>query len=82
MDKGNMFKDQARRRVKEQAEIEAIVTGDTAARDEKPKQEKRATMCIAMSESEKRMLKQYALSQGRTTSSIVQEWIREFCRNQ
>lgn len=88
MGKRNIFADQATRRNKEQMELEAIVTAapsETAKRQTtvQPRQDAdaRTTMCVALSAAEKKMLKQYAVAQGRTTSSIIQGWIREFCRD-
>lgn len=86
MGKRNIFADQATRRNKEQTELEAVVT---AVPSEVPKHpvmvqprqdaDARTTMCVALSAAEKKMLKQYAVAQGKTTSSIIQGWIREFC---
>ena len=81
MDSKNMFKNAGARRVKEQKAIEkAIMAGAEAETEDRQDQEKRTTMSIAMSVKEKTMLKQYAAAQGKTSASIIQGWIREFCR--
>ena len=85
MDSKNMFRNAEARRVKEQKEIETAIMAETelgtADRQDRQDREKRTTMSVAMSVKEKTMLKQYAAAQGKTAASIIQAWIREFCRN-
>lgn len=61
-------------REREQADINAAVTTPGTVDDKT-----RTTMTIAMSAREKKLLKQYAAIQGKTTASIVQGWINQFC---
>lgn len=57
-------------------------------KDQKKKQErttgeivkkKRTTLCLSVTEDDKRLLQMYAASRGETTASIVHKWITEFC---
>ena len=82
MDSKNMFRNAEARRVKEQKEIETAIMAETELGTvDRQDREKRTTMSVAMSVKEKTMLKQYAAAQGKTAASIIQAWIREFCRN-
>ena len=82
MDSKNMFRNAEARRVKEQKEIETAIMAETELGiADRQDREKRTTMSVAMSVKEKTMLKQYAAAQGKTAASIIQAWIREFCRN-
>ena len=82
MDSKNIYKNFETRREKEQKEIEAaIMAGTESGTVDRQDHEKRTTMSVAMSVKEKTMLKQYAAAQGKTAASIIQGWIREFCRN-
>ena len=82
MDSKNMFRNAEARRVKEQKELEMAIMAETElGTADRQDGEKRTTMSVAMSVKEKTMLKQYAAAQGKTAASIIQAWIREFCRN-
>lgn len=78
-EKKNIFAAASDKRKKEQAQINAAVTGTP---EPAPATSPRTTMTIAMSTEEKRMLKQFAAAQGKTTAAIVQGWINQYCTNQ
>ena len=68
----NMFEKYAADREAEQKKIEEAVVADTAAEDEK-----RTTLSLSLTVSDKKALKMMALERETTIAAIIHEWIQE-----
>ena len=68
----NMFEKYAADREAEQKKIEKAVVADTAAEDEK-----RTTLSLSLTVSDKKALKMMALERETTIAAIIHEWIQE-----
>ena len=68
----NMFEKYAANREAEQKKIEKAVVADTAAEDEK-----RTTLSLSLTVSDKKALKMMAAERGTTIAAIIHEWIQE-----
>ena len=68
----NMFEKYAADREAEQKKIEKSVVADTAA------DEKRKTLSLSLTASDKKALKMRSLKEGKTIAAIIHEWIGEW----
>lgn len=68
----NMFEKYAADREAEQKKIEKAVVADTAAEDEK-----RTTLSLSLTVSDKKALKMMAAERETTIAAIIHEWIQE-----
>lgn len=68
----NMFEKYAADREAEQQKIEKTVSADTPAADEK-----RTTLSLSLTVSDKKALKLMALERDTTIAAIIHEWIVE-----
>jgi len=68
----NMFEKYAADREAEQKKIEKSVVADTAA------DEKRTTLSLSLTASDKKALKMRSLKEGKTIAAIIHEWIGEW----
>jgi hypothetical protein len=67
----NMFEKYAADREAEQKKIEKAVVADTAA------EEKRTTLSLSLTVSDKKALKMMAVERETTIAAIIHEWIQE-----
>ena len=67
----NMFEKYAADREAEQKKIEKAVVADTAA------EEKRTTLSLSLTVSDKKTLKMMALERETTIAAIIHEWVQE-----
>ena len=67
----NMFEKYAADREVEQKKIEKAVVADTAA------EEKRTTLSLSLTVSDKKALKMMAVERETTIAAIIHEWIQE-----
>lgn len=67
----NMFEKYAADREVEQKKIEKAVVADTAA------DEKRTTLSLSLTVSDKKALKMMALKRETTIAAIIHEWVQE-----
>ena len=67
----NMFEKYAADREAEQKKIEKAVVTDTAA------DEKRTTLSLSLTVSDKKALKMMAMEQETTIAAIIHEWVAE-----
>lgn len=67
----NMFEKYAADREAEQKKIEKAVVADAAA------EEKRTTLSLSLTVSDKKALKMMALKRETTIAAIIHEWVRE-----
>ena len=67
----NMFEKYAADREAEQKTIEKAVVADTAA------EEKRTTLSLSLTVSDKKALKMMAVERETTIAAIIHEWIQE-----
>lgn len=67
----NMFEKYAADREAEQKKIEKAVVADTAA------EEKRTTLSLSLTVSDKKALKMMAMEQETTIAAIIHGWIQE-----
>ena len=70
----NMFEKYAADREAEQKKIEKAVVADAAA------EEKRTTLSLSLTVSDKKALKLMALERDTTIAAIIHEWIAEHVR--
>ena len=70
----NMFEKYAADREAEQKKIEKAVVADTT------KDEKRTTLSLSLTVSDKKALKMMALERDTTIAAIIHEWIAEHVR--
>lgn len=70
----NMFEKYAADRESEQKKIEKAVVADTTA------DEKRTTLSLSLTVSDKKALKLMALERDTTIAAIIHEWIAEHVR--
>lgn len=68
----NMFEKYAADREAEQKKIEKAVVADAVADDEK-----RTTLSLSLTVSDKKALKMMAMEQETTIAAIIHEWIQE-----
>lgn len=68
----NMFEKYAADREAEQKKIEEAVVADAAA------DEKRTTLSLSLTVSDKKALKMRSLKEGKTIAAIIHEWIGEW----
>ena len=68
----NMFEKYAADREAEQKKIEKAVVADTAAEDEK-----RTTLSLSLTVSDKKALKMMAAERETTIAAIIHEWVQE-----
>lgn len=68
----NMFEKYAADREAEQKKIEKAVVADTATEDEK-----RTTLSLSLTVSDKKALKMMALERETTIAAIIHEWVQE-----
>lgn len=68
----NMFEKYAADREAEQKKIEEAVVADVAA------DEKRTTLSLSLTVSDKKALKMRSLKEGKTIAAIIHEWIGEW----
>lgn len=68
----NMFEKYTADREAEQKKIEKSVVADTAA------DEKRTTLSLSLTASDKKALKMRSLKEGKTIAAIIHEWIGEW----
>ena len=68
----NMFEKYTADREAEQKKIEKAVVADTAA------DEKRTTLSLSLTASDKKALKMRSLKEGKTIAAIIHEWIGEW----
>ena len=68
----NMFEKYAADREAEQKKIEKSVVADPAA------DEKRTTLSLSLTASDKKALKMRSLKEGKTIAAIIHEWIGEW----
>ena len=71
----NMFEKYAADREAEQKKIEKAVVADTAT------EEKRTTLSLSLTVSDKKALKVMAAEKETTISEIIHEWIQEHSEN-
>lgn len=71
----NMFEKYAADREAEQKKIEKAVVADTAT------EEKRTTLSLSLTVSDKKALKVMAAEKEATISAIIHEWIQEHSEN-
>ncbi|MEA5638609.1 MAG: hypothetical protein R5N60_02520 [Cutibacterium granulosum] len=71
----NMFEKYAADREAEQKKIEKAVVADTAA------EEKRTTLSLSLTVSDKKALKVMAAEKETTIAAIIHEWIQEHSEN-
>lgn len=71
----NMFEKYAADREAEQKKIEEAVVADTAA------EEKRTTLSLSLTVSDKKALKMMAAESETTIAAIIHEWIQEHLEN-
>ena len=71
----NMFEKYAADREAEQKKIEEAVVADTAA------DEKRTTLSLSLTVSDKKALKMMAAERETTIAAIIHEWIQEHLDN-
>lgn len=71
----NMFEKYAADREAEQKKIEKAVVVDTAA------EEKRTTLSLSLTVSDKKALKMMAAERETTIAAIIHEWIQEHLEN-
>lgn len=71
----NMFEKYAADREAEQKKIEKAVVADAAA------EEKRTTLSLSLTVSDKKALKMMALERDTTIAAIIHEWIQERLEN-
>lgn len=71
----NMFEKYAADREAEQKKIEEAVVADTAA------EEKRTTLSLSLTVSDKKALKMMAAERETTIAAIIHEWIQERLEN-
>lgn len=71
----NMFEKYAADREAEQEKIEKAVVADTAA------DEKRTTLSLSLTVSDKKALKMMAAERETTIAAIIHEWIQEHLEN-
>lgn len=69
----NMFEEYATDREVEQQKIEKTVSADTPAADEK-----RTTLSLSLTVSDKKALKIMAAEKETTIAAIIHEWIQEY----
>ena len=69
----NMFEKYAADREAEQQKIEQTVSADTPAADEK-----RTTLSLSLTVSDKKALKIMAAEKETTIAAIIHEWIQEY----
>lgn len=67
----NMFEKYAADREAEQKKIEKAVVADTAA------EEKRTTLSLSLTVSDKKVLKMMAAERETTIAAIIHEWVQE-----
>lgn len=67
----NMFEKYAADREAEQKKIEKAVVADTTA------DEKRTTLSLSLTVSDKKVLKMMALKRETTIAAIIHEWVQE-----
>lgn len=70
----NMFEKYAADREAEQKKIEEAVVADTAA------DEKRTTLSLSLTVSDKKALKMMAAERETTIAAIIHEWVQEHVR--
>ena len=70
----NMFEKYAADRETEQKKIEKAVVADTAA------DEKRTTLSLSLTVSDKKALKMMAAERETTIAAIIHEWVQEHVR--
>ena len=68
----NMFEKYTADREAEQKKIEEAVVADVAA------DEKRTTLSLSLTVSDKKALKMRSLKEGKTIAAIIHEWIGEW----
>lgn len=68
----NMFEKYAADREAEQKKIEKAVVADTTAEDEK-----RTTLSLSLTVSDKKALKMMAAERETTIAAIIHEWVQE-----
>lgn len=68
----NMFEKYAADREAEQKKIEEAVVADAAV------DEKRTTLSLSLTVSDKKALKMRSLKEGKTIAAIIHEWIGEW----
>lgn len=71
----NMFEKYAADREAEQKKIEEAVVADTAA------DEKRTTLSLSLTVSDKKALKMMAAERETTIAAIIHEWVQEHLEN-
>lgn len=71
----NMFEKYAADREAEQKKIEKAVVADAAA------DEKRTTLSLSLTVSDKKALKMMALERETTIAAIIHEWVQEHLEN-
>lgn len=71
----NMFEKYAADREAEQKKIEEAVVADTAA------EEKRTTLSLSLTVSDKKALKMMAAERETTIAAIIHEWVQEHLKN-
>lgn len=71
----NMFEKYAADREAEQKKIEKAVVADAAA------EEKRTTLSLSLTVSDKKALKMMALERETTIAAIIHEWVQEHLEN-
>lgn len=71
----NMFEKYAADREAEQKKIEEAVVADTAA------EEKRTTLSLSLTVSDKKALKMMAAERETTIAAIIHEWVQEHLEN-
>lgn len=71
----NMFEKYAADREAEQKKIEEAVVADTAA------DEKRTTLSLSLTVSDKKALKMMAAEREMTIAAIIHEWVQEHLEN-
>ena len=71
----NMFEKYAADREAEQKKIENAVVADTAA------EEKRTTLSLSLTVSDKKALKMMAAERETTIAAIIHEWVQEHLEN-
>ena len=71
----NMFEKYAADREAEQKKIEEVVVADTTAN------EKRTTLSLSLTVSDKKALKMMAAERETTIAAIIHEWIQERLEN-
>ena len=69
---GNMFEKYAADREAEQRKIEKTVSADATADDEK-----RTTLSLSLTVSDKKALKMMAAERETTIAAIIHEWVQE-----